>query len=91
MPKYTFTALPAPRFSPVTVTLVPPDSGPRPGVSVSIEGVCEQHKFTEESFYIRVAEQQDGVDRIFAIIYYKCISTNLNLNPDYRVRMLACI
>lgn len=60
MPKYTFTVLPAPRFSPVTVTLVPPDSGPRPGVSVRIEGVCEQHKFAEELFHIRMAEQDSA-------------------------------
>lgn len=51
VPKYTFTALPALRFSPVTVTLLPPDSGPLPGVSVSIEGVCEQQSFTEELFH----------------------------------------
>lgn len=27
-PNLTLTLLPAPRFSPITVTLVPPDSGP---------------------------------------------------------------
>lgn len=30
-PNRTVTALPAPRFSPIMVTLVPPDSGPRLG------------------------------------------------------------
>lgn len=42
LPKNTLTVLPASRFSPTIVTLVPPDSGPRPGVRASIEGVCRK-------------------------------------------------
>lgn len=38
-PNRTVTVLPAPRFSPMMVTLVPPDSGPRLGDSPATVGV----------------------------------------------------
>lgn len=41
-PNWTLTVLPAPRFSPIMVTLVPPDSGPRLGDRPVTVGVCEQ-------------------------------------------------
>lgn len=50
LPKKTLTVLPAPRFSPTIVTLVPPDSGPLPGVSTSIEGVCGEPSFINALF-----------------------------------------
>lgn len=43
------------------VTLVPPDSGPLPGVSASIEGVCGEPKLIKVSFHTQVGQKQNTV------------------------------
>ncbi len=49
------------------VTLVPPDSGPLPGVSASIEGVCREQKLTYISLNM-LAQTQDTVCLIHYLI-----------------------
>lgn len=44
-PNWTLTLLPAPRFSPIMVTLVPPDSGPLLGDRAVTVGVCRTEKY----------------------------------------------
>lgn len=51
-PNRTLTVLPAPRFSPMMVTFVPPDSGPRLGDSPVIVGVYQTDKRRCESEFM---------------------------------------
>ncbi len=96
VPKSTLTLLPAPRFSPIMVTLVPPDSGPRLGDNPVTDGICKDRKRRwvgnkqEMETKQHLAQVQDVV--FFFVVFFECqIIFHSNCAAQYWVLYITII